>query len=69
MRRSEPKDAVQITCLRRIRETAKAELYKLADGSEVWFPKSVIEDIDEMDDGTCVIAVSQWFAQKEGLEP
>lgn len=60
-------EPVEIACLSKLRETDKAALYRLADGADVWIPKSVIEDEDEMDDGAIVLSVAGWFAEKEGL--
>lgn len=66
----EPKkgDSVGVVCSRKVFETKGAILFVLADGGEQkWIPKSVIEDQDEMDDGSFVLLVSEWFAKKEGL--
>lgn len=49
------------------RTTAKAVL--LAKGDfEVWVPRSVCEDGDELDMGDTDICVAEWFAEREGLD-
>jgi hypothetical protein len=52
------------------RESAKALLVKLADGREVWVPKSVIHDDSEVwkENTSGKLVVHRWFAEKEGLE-
>lgn len=51
-----------------VRETGRAFLFLTEDG-EVWVPKSVIEDADEIAEGDddLEIEVAEWFANKEGL--
>jgi hypothetical protein len=59
---------VEIATVKLERETEKAAQYVLADsGGRMWFPKSVIEKADRMDDGTAILTVKRWFAAKEGL--
>jgi hypothetical protein len=59
---------VEVVCTRKIRETEKAALYLVADlGEEKWIPKSVIQDSDEMDDGSVVLTLARWFAVKAEL--
>lgn len=59
---------VEVVCLRMVRETAKAALYELADtGEQRWIPKSLIPDADTMDDGTVLLKVPRWLAEREGL--
>lgn len=52
-----------------VRETQKAVLVRLDDGSEHWVPKSQIHEDSEVyasgTDGTLI--VSRWWAEKEGL--
>jgi hypothetical protein len=60
-------EPIQVACSEKLRETDKATLYVLADGEQKWFPKSVIEDEDEMDDGAVLLTVKGWFAEREGL--
>ena len=53
-----------------LRETDRALLVRLRDGTEEWFPKSVIHDDSEVfepgQEGE--IVVQGWFARKAGLE-
>jgi hypothetical protein len=51
-------------------ETDKAILCVIADQSEHWVPKSVIEDDSEVFDvehGKGTLIASRWFAEREGL--
>jgi hypothetical protein len=52
------------------RETEKAFLL-IVDGEEVWCPRSCIADPDDYAEGDedVELAVSEWFARKEGLGP
>lgn len=52
-----------------LQETALAFLFETEE-SEVWVPKSVIEEPDEIavDDEDIEVNVKTWFAEKEGLE-
>ena len=54
-----------------IRETAEALLVQFTDGSEQWFPKSVIHNDSEVYELGCdgTIVVQGWFAKKKGLCP
>ena len=45
-----------------IHETDRAILF-LIDGDEVWIPRSVLE----LDESTCTISVSKWFAFNNDL--
>lgn len=51
------------------RETDLAFLFEL-ESSELWVPKSVIEEPDDVavDDEDIEVNVKTWFAEKEGLE-
>lgn len=52
-----------------VRETEKALLVRVADGREVWVPKSLIapgSDVNATNDEG-ELAVAAWFARKEGL--
>lgn len=61
-------EPVEIIGERILRRTEKAIQVLLADTKEPhWFPKSVVEDLDEMDDGTCLLTVKRWFAAKAEL--
>lgn len=61
-------DTVTIQVEEVIRETDLALLF-LIDDDEVWMPKSVITDGDEIEVGACEIEieVAEWFAKQEGL--
>jgi hypothetical protein len=50
-------------------ETDKALLLRF-EGQTLWVPKSQIADVVNytVGDRNCCISVSQWFAEKEGLE-
>ena len=50
------------------KETDAAFLLHLEDES-VWVPKSQVADADDYAEGDmdCTIAVTEWFADKEGL--
>jgi len=47
------------------RDTGKAFLLLLEDGSEHWLPRSVVSDPDDYDQGdrNCVVSVREWFAK------
>lgn len=51
------------------RETEKAFLLRLEDGSEVWVPRSQVSEPDDYEEGDedCTVSVTEWFAEKEGL--
>lgn len=50
-----------------LHETEMAVLCEV-DGDEVWIPRSVIEDGEDLETGdTGDIEVAEWFAIKEGL--
>ena len=72
--RNPSEDAVYFEDARCKAETPKAILVKIdtRDGKkEVWVPKSQVHDDSEIagrdDEGT--LAITEWFAEKEGLEP
>lgn len=48
-------------------ETDKA--YKVACMSHAWIPKSQVENIAEQEDGTLILTIPQWLANKKGLGP
>lgn len=52
-----------------VRETPKAFLLRIADGEELWVPKSVVQDANDYSEGDCdcCVSVSEWFCEKEGL--
>lgn len=54
-----------------IAETARAIRVRFEDGTEVWCPKSQIDDDSEVfeDGGEGTFIVSDWIAEKEGWEP
>lgn len=67
-RRGQPeRPPVELCAEEKVRETERAALYRLADGSEKWIPKSVIVRVEEFDDGTALVTVRGWFADKEGI--
>lgn len=51
------------------KETDKAFLLVI-DGDEFWVPKSQVSDHDDYEEGDkdVTMSISQWFADKEGLE-
>lgn len=57
-----------------LRETDKAFLVvygtDFGERTETWIPKSQIADVDdyEVGDRNLTLSVSQWFAEKEGLD-
>ena len=57
---SEPTESVEYD--EHLHDTDDARLF-LIDGQQVWIPKSVIEDDDDM--GT--LEVATWFCEKEEL--
>ncbi len=63
-------DKVYIDVDEVLKETDRAILCRLVDRSEVWIPKSQIDDESEVnhetDSGTLVI--SQWLADEKGLD-
>ena len=52
-----PAERVDIDYTEIIHETDRAILF-LIDGDKVWIPRSVLE----LDESTCTISVSKWFA-------
>ena len=52
-----------------LRETDKAFLISLG-GEEFWVPKSQIADAGGYEEGDvdCVMSVTKWFADKQGIE-
>jgi hypothetical protein len=55
-----------------IRETDMALLVELADGSEQWIPKSVIDDDSEVfgcreDEDEGQLVIKRWWAEAKGL--
>ena len=61
-------EIVYIQVQKKIRETPKAVLFKLEEGDEQWFPRSVLEDEEpgSVQDGD-EIGVRRWFCDKEGV--
>jgi len=56
---------------RGMRETPRALLVRFRSGAEAWIPKSQIHDDSEVFDASedlGTLIVSQWFADKEGLD-
>jgi hypothetical protein len=58
--------SVDVTAQKLMRETERAALF-VVHGEQVWFPKSVIDEREQQPDGSWVLIVKGWFAQKEGL--
>lgn len=58
---------VELACDGRLRVTDKACLFRLHNGRQVWVPKSVIRSAEDFDDGTWLVTVAGWFADKERL--
>lgn len=54
-----------------IRETEKARLYSKTppdrEQVEVWIPRSVVDHTSKNIDGTHIVDVQDWFAEKEDL--
>lgn len=52
-----------------VKETEKAFLLLLSNGSKHWVPMSVCADSDNYSEGdrNCTVSVRRWFAEKEGL--
>lgn len=50
-------------------ETSAALLLILEDGDELWVPKSQISDEEDYDVGDCdcVVSVSEWWAERNGV--
>lgn len=53
-----------------IQVTPKAIRVRLESGAEHWIPKSQISDADQYvhGDRNCTVSVTEWFAEKEGIE-
>ena len=51
------------------RETDGAFLFVI-DGEEKWVPKSQVADPDDYERGdeNCSVSITEWFANKEGIE-
>lgn len=49
-----------------VRVTDKAILFNDDSGTEVWIPKSLIDE-DEFSVGSADIEVESWFCEKNGL--
>jgi len=62
---------VHLDVKRIVRETPKAFLLMLEDGSEHWIPKNQIADPDNYDQGdeNCTVSISEWIAQQKDLPP
>ena len=50
-----------------VRETDKALLVRLKDGSEIWLPRSQIKTLVRFGDGAAQIAVPEWLAEDKGM--
>lgn len=50
------------------RTTPRAILFLHGSLEEHWIPRSVIENGDDVEEGSCTIEVEQWFCEKEGIE-
>jgi len=48
-----------------VRHTPGAILFDMGEEDPVWIPKSMISD--DLDEGTKVVPVAEWWAVKEGL--
>lgn len=63
-------DQVVLDNVKAKKETARALLVELEDGRTIWVPQSQITDDSEVyaegDEGA--LAVTAWFAEREGLE-
>lgn len=66
MKRSDPPDLVEVHFVREERSSAAARCFTF-EGSPVWIPKSQIEDEDPREDGSIVITLPRWLAEKKGL--
>lgn len=49
------------------RTTRLAVLFKPEDGDELWVPRSVCLDGDEIEDGDTDLVIADWFIDREGL--
>ncbi len=50
-----------------IAQTEKAILFRF-DKKEVWLPKSVIENHEELEDDGGEVSIQYWIVQERGLE-
>jgi hypothetical protein len=51
-----------------VRKTEKAVLIRLKrTGNEVWMPKSVVEDSDDIEPGEQDFLVAEWFIEQNDL--
>lgn len=51
-----------------LRTTNKAVLIRLDDMNEVWIPRSVCVDGDDLDEDDTDISVQSWWAEQEGID-
>ncbi|NIR31689.1 MAG: hypothetical protein GWN84_20730 [Gammaproteobacteria bacterium] len=75
--RDEDEPGVVVDAATVLRCTAKAALYELADGTELWIPHSQVhddsevfydEDKAEMNTEHGRLVVTSWIAKKKGLD-
>jgi hypothetical protein len=51
-----------------LRTSRRAVLVRTDDLAEVWIPKSVCIDGDDLEEGDKDISVRSWWAEQEGIE-
>lgn len=52
-----------------VRHTAKAVLFELENGEEVWVPRSVIEDHEMLEVGerNIDVEIAEWWCREKGI--
>lgn len=64
-------DVVKLENAKCIKETDAALLCRLDDGTEIWFPKSHVDDDSEVyndtDSAEGTLVVSEWIAKQKNL--
>lgn len=62
-----PRDFVDVPAIRALAETDAAILAEFDGGRQIWIPHSQLEKIERRPDGSVVLRVARWLAEKEDL--
>lgn len=65
-----PPHCVEVVAMVKEAETEKAVRYRVEIGgcwTGKWFPKSLLLEVDEMDDGSALLLIPEWLARERGL--
>jgi hypothetical protein len=61
------KSTAEIECTI-IRQSEKAILVELANGKEVWIPRSIIPYLSQMPGGKAFLEVEEWWLEKNEID-